>query len=303
MRFVPLNMPPPPPPLPPPSSPPPPLPTDAAPAARDAAAAVSNGRGKRPQEQASTKKEKKVKLDANPAAPIAVVAAVPANSDEEEDADNDDNDDNDADDNNNYLEEQASQAMFDEDDQEWEKGAVKDYVETEVPKTLAEMSWQLKNGSIEVGLHETNRDHVFHLVNNKLGKPILLFPQGMAKLLTECLPKAYEIYDANEKDVENINDGIIFSETLILSRYVKNVVEVSVYKKQIYIFLKRLGKPDAMKKTSAYTGAVKPYSGPKLEPDEDGFIPMKSCSIQFDRETDDPAKILVWARKCITIPY
>jgi len=279
MRFVPLNMPPPPPPLPPPSSPPPPLPTDAAPAARDAAAAVSNGRGKRPQEQASTKKEKKVKLDANPA---AVVAAVPANSDEEEDADNDDND---ADDNNNYPEEQASQAMF-EDDQEWEKGAVKAYVETEVPKTL-----------------ETNRDHVFHLVNNKLGKPILLFPQGMAKLLTECLPKAYEIYDANEKDVENINDGIIFSETLILSRYVKNVVEVSVYKKQIYIFLKRLGKPDAMKKTSAYTGAVKPYSGPKLEPDEDGFIPMKSCSIQFDRETDDPAKILVWARKCITIPY
>ena len=297
MHFVPLNMPPPPPPLPPPSSPPPPLPTDAAPAARDAAAAVSNGRGKRPQEQASTKKEKKVKLDANPA---AVVAAVPANSDEEEDADNDDND---ADDNNNnYPEEQASQAMF-EDDQEWEKGAVKAYVETEVPKTLAEMSWQLKNGSIEVGLHETNRDHVFHLVNNKLGKPILLFPQGMAKLLTECLLKAYEIYDANEKDVENINDGIIFSETLILSWYVKNVVEVSVYKKQIYIFLKRLGKPDAMKKTSAYTGAVKPYSGPKLEPDEDGFIPMKSCSIQFDRETDDPAKILVWARKCITIPY
>jgi len=294
MRFVPLNMLPPP--LPPPSSPPPPLPTDAAPAARDAAAAVSNGRGKRPQEQASTKKEKKVKLDANPA---AVVAAVPANSDEEEDADDDDND---ADDNNNYPEEQASQAMF-EDDQEWEKGAVKAYVETEVPKTLAEMSWQLKNGSIEVGLHETNRDHVFHLVNNKLGKPILLFPQGMAKLLTECLPKAYEIYDANEKDVENINDGIIFSETLILSRYVKNVVEVSVYKKQIYIFLKRLGKPDAMKKTSAYTGAVKPYSGSKVEPDEDGFIPMKSCSIQFDRETDDPAKILVWARKCITIPY
>ena len=293
MRFVPLNMLRPPLPL--PSSPPPPSPTDAAPAARDAAAAVSNGRGKRPQEQASTKKEKKVKLDANPAAPIAVVAAVPANSDEEEDAD-------DADDNNNYPEEQASQAMF-EDDQEWEKGAVQVYVETELPKTLAEMSWQLKNGSIEVGLHETNRDHVFHLVNNKLGKPILLFPQGMAKLLTECMPKAYEIYDANVKDVENINDGTIFSETLILSRYVKNVVEVSVYKKQIYIFLKRLGKPDAMKKTSAYTGAVKPYSGPKLEPDEDGFIPMKSCSIQFDRETDDPAKILVWARKCITIPY
>jgi hypothetical protein len=290
MRFVPLNMLLPP--LPPPSSPPPPLPTDTAPATQDATAAVSNGRGKRPQEQASTKKEKKVKLDANPAAPVAVVTAVPANSDEEEDADDDDN--------NNYPEEQASQAMF-EDDQEWEK--VKVYVETEVPKTLAEMSWQLKNGSIEVSLHEANRDHVFHLVNNKLGKPILLFPQGMSKLLTECLPKAYEIYDANEKDVENINDGTIFSETLILSRYVKNVVEVSVYKKQIYVFLKRLGKPDSMKKTLVYTGAVKPYTGPKVEPDEDGFIPMKSCSIQFNRETDDPAKILVWARKCITIPY
>jgi hypothetical protein len=109
--------------------------------------------------------------------------------------------------------------MF-EDSQEWVRGAVKVYVETEVPKTLAEMSWQLKNGSIEVSLHEENRDHVFHLVNNKLGKPILLFHQGMSKLLGECLPKSYKIYDANEKDVENINDGTIFSEALILSKYV-----------------------------------------------------------------------------------
>jgi len=179
----------------------------------------------------------------------------------------------------------------------------KAYVELEVPKTLAEMSFKLRNGSIEVGLHEENRDHVFHLVNNKLGKPILLFPQGMSKLLTECLPKAYEIYDASEKDSENIDDGTIYSETLVLSKYVKNVVEVSVYKKQLYVFLKRLGKPDAMKKTSIYTGTIKAYTGPKIEPDKDGFIPMKSCSIQFDRETDDPAEILVWARKCMTIPF
>ncbi len=78
---------------------------------------------------------------------------------------------------------------------------------------------------------------------------------------------------------------------------------MSVYKKQIYVFLKRLCKPDAMRRASIYTGAVKHYTGPKVEPDKDDFIPMKSCSIQFDRETDDPAKILVWARKCITFPY
>ena len=256
----------------------------------------ANGRSKRTHESSeSTRNKKLIKTDSNSAAPVSAAAA---NSDVN-DADNHSEEELSS---QAMEEEQSSQAMF-EDDEEWEKGAVKAYVELEVPKTLAEMSFKLRNGSIEVGLHEENRDHVFHLVNNKLGKPILLFPQGMSKLLTECLPKAYEIYDASEKDSENIDDGTIYSEMLVLSKYVKNVVEVSVYKKQLYVFLKRLGKPDAMKKTSIYTGTIKAYTGPKIEPDKDGFIPMKSCSIQFDRETDDPAEILVWARKCMTIPF
>jgi hypothetical protein len=93
--------------------------------------------------------------------------------------------------------------MF-EDNEEWEIGMV----EMEVPKTLEKTSYRL---SIEVSLHDENRDHIFHLINNKLGTPILLFPQGMSKLLMESLPMAYKIYDANGNDVKKINDGTIFS--------------------------------------------------------------------------------------------
>jgi hypothetical protein len=93
--------------------------------------------------------------------------------------------------------------MF-EDDEEWEIGMAAAYVEMEVPKMLAQTSSFLSMRFLSMMKTGT-------MINNKLGTPILLFPQGMSKLLMESLPMAYKIYDANGNDVKKINDGTIFS--------------------------------------------------------------------------------------------
>jgi hypothetical protein len=68
----------------------------------------------------------------------------------------------------------------------------------------------------------------------------------MGKLVNAVLPKAYEAYDANLKKIEKLEEGkVIYSNTFVVSKYVKNLVEVSIWMGKLYIFLKRTGKPDA----------------------------------------------------------
>jgi hypothetical protein len=218
------------------------------------------------------------------------------------------------DDNNNDVTavyEQASQALFNDDaDGDWEetaKAAGDVFNETNLPKTLAEMNYKLEHGSIHVRLHEESRDHVFVWVNNRLGKPIHLFRQAMSELLNNVLPEAYAAFDLCAYNNEPLEEkAIVFSKPFLVTPYVKTLVEVSVFKNKLYIFLKRMSKPEAILNSPLFKmngRKVVPYEGPKIDPDEGGFVPSKGCTVQLDRSNDDPTKILNWAKECITIPY
>jgi hypothetical protein len=97
----------------------------------------------------------------------------------------------------------------------------------------------------------------------------------MGKLVNAVLPKAYEAYDANLKKIEKLGEGkVIYSNTFVISKYVKNLVEVSIWMGKLYIFLKRTGKPDAYSDSPLFKKKIvyrEPYTGPKMTPDEDGF--------------------------------
>ena len=213
---------------------------------------------------------------------------------------------NDDDDVNNEVTseyEQASQAVLNEEvDDDWEEAA-NAYEETNLQKTLAEMSFKLRNGSIHVRLHEESKDHVFVWVNNRLGKPIHLFRQAMSDLLNDVLPEAYNAFD--KCDILE-DKTVFFSKAFLTTPYVKTLVEVSVFKKKLYIFLKRMSKPEAIVNSPLFKKSGRkmvPYDGPKIDPDPDGFVPSRGCTIQLDRINDDPEKILTWAKECIALPY
>jgi hypothetical protein len=165
------------------------------------------------------------------------------------------------------------------------------------------MSFKLRNGSIHVRLHEESKDHVFVWVNNRLGKPIHLFRQAMSDLLNDVLPEAYNAFD--KCDILE-DKTVFFSKAFLTTPYVKTLVEVSVFKKKLYIFLKRMSKPEAIVNSPLFKKSGRkmvPYDGPKIDPDPDGFVPSRGCTIQLDRINDDPEKILTWAKECIALPY
>jgi hypothetical protein len=201
---------------------------------------------------------------------------------------------------------QAAQALLaDDDDAQWQPDEAA-YTEHEVPKTLAEMVYKLERGSVHVRLHPESNDHIFLWANNRLGKPIQLFRGATSDLLNDFLPHAYAVYDENCNKVDEMEENQIVSrETLVVTPYIKLVVEVSVFQKKLYVFLKRMSKPEAIAKSPfAKKSSWRPinYDGPRQKPDEDGFVHSKGCSIQFDRYNDDPTKILAWAKECIMIP-
>jgi hypothetical protein len=212
-----------------------------------------------------------------------------------------------------YYEAQASQAMLNDTDTDadadadndpgWEDASAK---EVNLPKTLAEMNFKLAHGSVHVRLHEESRDHVFVWVNNRLGKAIHLFRQAMSDLLNDLLPEAYSAFDKFNKETLAEENKIVFSKPLLLTPYVKTVVEVSVFKNKLYVFLKRMSKPEAFLNSPFFKKSGRkavPYEGPKIDPDKDGFIPSKGCTVQLDPCVDDPEKILTWAKECIATPY
>jgi hypothetical protein len=205
---------------------------------------------------------------------------------------------------------QAAQALLADDDEEWDKENATSVAvaaaasQKEIPKTLAEMTYPLTHGSIEVHLHEDTRDHVFELANDSLGKPILLFRQGMATLLNKTLPDIFKAYDAMIRDAEPYDDGTQFCKTVTKNECFKVVVEISSFQNSLYIFLKRMSKPEAIRKSTFFKQQTNraPYTGPKITPDAEGFIPSKGCCVQLDRDHDEPAAIMKWAKKAIAIP-
>lgn len=223
-----------------------------------------------------------------------------ATSKDDDDANNDDDDD--------VNEDKASQVLMDE-PQEWEMaGNVRPIPISQLPPpTLANMIFRLRHGSIHARLHEENKDHVFTLMSNNLGKPILLFAQGMGQLVNTVLPEAYDAYDKNIEKIDELEEGkVVYSNAFVTSKYVKNLVEVSVFRGKLYVFLKRMGKPEAYLNSPLFKKRNvdrEPYNGPKLTPDEDGFVFTKGGSITFDRFIDDPARMLIWAMQVRSMPY
>ncbi len=106
---------------------------------------------------------------------------------------------------------------------------------------------------------------------------------------------------------DELEEGkIVYSNTFVTSKYVKNLVEVSVFRGKLYVFLKRMGKPEAYLNSPLFKKKNvnrEHYTGPYLTPDEDGFVFTKGGSITFDRYIDDPAKMLIWAMQCQSMPY
>jgi hypothetical protein len=225
-----------------------------------------------------------------------------------DDDDNNGNDDDNDDDDDDDDDQQASQALVNDEPKEWENGTARPYAipHSEMPQpTLANMLYKLQNGSIHVRLDEKTKDHVFTLMNDNLGKPILLFAPGMGKLINSVLPEAYKAYDENLHRIENLEDGkVVYTNTFVVSKYVKNLVEVGVWMGKLNISLKRMGKPEAYQNSPFNKSAKRePYNGPIATPDKDGFVFIKGGSLAFDRYIDDPAKLLIWAMKCRSMPY
>jgi hypothetical protein len=118
----------------------------------------------------------------------------------------------------------------------------------EMPKTLAQMNYELRHGGIEVRLHEEIRDHIFEFLNDSLGKPILLFCQGMVTLLNKVLPDIYKAYDSMLRDEEDWDKGTQFCKTVSKNDYFKVVDEISSFQNSLYIFHKRMSKLEEIRK-------------------------------------------------------
>ncbi len=204
--------------------------------------------------------------------------------------------------NDNENDDIASQALIDDDEQEWEKDdATQAYAakgKKEPAPTLADMKYPLKHSRICVRIHQETKGHVFSFVSTSMGKPIILFAHGMGELLNNVLPEAHSVYDAMLKEINELTEGaVVYSRTIVVSKYIKNVIEISFFRGKLYIFLKRLGKPDA------FSSDAEPYTGPVITPDEDGFVPTKGGSFTLDRYEHNPDKILDWAMTCRSMPY
>ncbi len=131
-----------------------------------------------------------------------------------------------------------------------------------------------------------------------MGKSITLFAWSMGSLLNEILPENYRIYEAQINDLDSIEEGDIrYSRKVSASKFLKTIVEVSIYKGRPYIVLKHWGKPKPEQPGD------KPYTGPTIEPDADGFYPTKGGTLTFEGNEDDPEALLKWAMMCRSLYY
>jgi hypothetical protein len=108
----------------------------------------------------------------------------------------------------------------------------------------------LKNGFVKMeNLEETGLR--FYLHSNKLvDKPILLFPNGMVKLI-RALPEFFEIYDQQSLIRAEMIDGgddeaalaaedeVVYSLNIVTTRVLQINLEISLFKGKIYIFVKK----------------------------------------------------------------
>ena len=107
----------------------------------------------------------------------------------------------------------------------------------------------LRNGFVKMeNLDETGLR--FYLHSNKLAdKPILLFPNGMVKLI-RALPEFYEIYDqqsliraemidGGDGDALAAEDEVVYSLNIVTTRVLQINLEISLFKGKIYIFVKK----------------------------------------------------------------
>jgi hypothetical protein len=123
-------------------------------------------------------------------------------------------------------------------------------------------SHDLKYGYVQMEILDETTGLRFYWHNNKLAnKPILLFPSGMVALV-KTVRQAYQIYDdqvlrlaeaaiacgelvgregmaAAAGDAPDIQDEVIYSAVIATSKVVQIKLEVSVYEKKLYIFLKK----------------------------------------------------------------
>jgi len=107
----------------------------------------------------------------------------------------------------------------------------------------------LRNGFVKMeNLDETGLR--FYLHSNKLvDKPILLFPNGMVKLI-RALPEFYEIYDQQSLIRAEMIDGgdeaalaaedeVVYSLNIVTTKVLQINLEISLFKGKIYIFVKK----------------------------------------------------------------
>ena len=109
----------------------------------------------------------------------------------------------------------------------------------------------LRNGFVKMeNLDETGLR--FYLHSNKLvDKPILLFPNGMVKLI-RALPEVYEIYDqqsliraemiesdGGDEAALAAEDEVIYSLNIVTTKVLQINLEISLFKGKIYIFVKK----------------------------------------------------------------
>ena len=141
----------------------------------------------------------------------------------------------------------------------------------------------LRNGFVKMeNLDETGLR--FYLHSNKLvDKPILLFPNGMVKLI-RALPEFFEIYDQQSLIRAEMIDGgddeaalaaedeIIYSLNIVTTKVLQINLEISLFKGKIYIFVKKSSWDEK-------EGIWRPCRG----------------TFSLDRYQDDPEALLLFA--------
>lgn len=118
---------------------------------------------------------------------------------------------------------------------------------------------------------KTGGESVFRFIGRRCNKPIVLFGDQMFRLIDE-LPNAYQAYDRRDETYKHV---------LVENKSNRVTLEVSLYKDQAYLFLKRY-----FKSTADYRG------GPS-----DDWIPTKGV-VSLAPDRDHPADILNFVLSC-----
>ena len=141
----------------------------------------------------------------------------------------------------------------------------------------------LRNGFVKMENLDETTGLRFYLHSNKLvDKPILLFPNGMVKLI-RALPEVYEIYDQQSLIRAEMIDGgdeaalaaedeVVYSLNIVTTKVLQINLEISLFKGKIYIFVKKSSWDEK-------EGIWRPCRG----------------TLSLDRYQDDPEALLSFA--------